>query len=85
MTSLLIEGGGEVSASALASGIVDKLVWFMAPKLMGGRESVGVIEGKFPLMKGKPLSVHRIRYRKIGEDLMIEGYLKPMEPVLGKS
>lgn len=35
VTSLLIEGGGTVAANALAEGIVNKLIYFLAPKLLG--------------------------------------------------
>jgi diaminohydroxyphosphoribosylaminopyrimidine deaminase/5-amino-6-(5-phosphoribosylamino)uracil reductase len=36
VTSVLIEGGGEVSASFLRAGLVDRLEWFRAPILLGG-------------------------------------------------
>jgi diaminohydroxyphosphoribosylaminopyrimidine deaminase / 5-amino-6-(5-phosphoribosylamino)uracil reductase len=75
MTSLMIEGGAEVNASALQSGLVDKLIWFVAPKLMGGKEALGVIGGKSPEKLKETLSVRYVRCRKVGDDLMIEGYL----------
>lgn len=46
VTSLLIEGGGEVNASAIASGVVDKLMCFVSPKLIGGQHAPGVLGGK---------------------------------------
>jgi diaminohydroxyphosphoribosylaminopyrimidine deaminase/5-amino-6-(5-phosphoribosylamino)uracil reductase len=36
VTSVLIEGGGEVAASFLRAGLVDRLEWFRAPILLGG-------------------------------------------------
>ena len=75
MTSLMIEGGAEVNASALHAGIVDKLIWFVAPKLMGGKEAVGVIGGTSKGKLQKTLPVRNIRCRKVGDDLMMEGYL----------
>jgi diaminohydroxyphosphoribosylaminopyrimidine deaminase/5-amino-6-(5-phosphoribosylamino)uracil reductase len=45
LTSLLIEGGGEVAASALAAGIVDKVIFFIAPKIIGGREAPTAVSG----------------------------------------
>ena len=38
MTSLLIEGGSRVFTSALSSGIVDKIIFFFGPKILGGDE-----------------------------------------------
>lgn len=36
VTSVLIEGGGQVAASFLRAGLVDRLEWFRAPILLGG-------------------------------------------------
>lgn len=36
ITRLMVEGGGRVAASFLANGLVDRLVWFRAPKVIGG-------------------------------------------------
>lgn len=46
ITSLLIEGGGEVNASAIASGVVDKVMCFVSPKLIGGQQAQGVLGGE---------------------------------------
>ncbi len=76
ITSLLIEGGSRVNASALASGIVDKVLFFYAPKILGGNDGVPVCTGPGPdLMSGcilaKDINIHRF-----GDDIMIEGYIK---------
>lgn len=75
ITSLMIEGGAEVNASALQAGIVDKIVWFVAPKLLGGEEALGVIGGSSPLSLEKTWRIRDLHYRRVGEDLMFEGYL----------
>ncbi len=43
--SVLIEGGGQVAASFLRAGLVDRLEWFRAPILLGGegRPCVGAL------------------------------------------
>lgn len=46
ITSLLIEGGGEVSASAIASSVVDKVMCFVSPKLIGGQQAPGGLGGE---------------------------------------
>lgn len=46
ITSLLLEGGGEVNASAIASGVVDKVMCFVSPKLIGGQHAPSVLGGE---------------------------------------
>lgn len=76
ITSVLIEGGGEINASAIAAGTVDKIMCFVAPKLIGGRHAPGPIGGKgAPSLKDVP-HLQRIRITPMpDEDFLIEGYL----------
>lgn len=75
ITSVLIEGGGEVNASAFRSGIVDKLVWFIAPKLIGRKDSVAVIEGPVHRDPEAAVRVRDLSIVPVGGDLMMTGYL----------
>ena len=45
ITSLLIEGGSSVISSALSAGIVDKIIFFFAPKILGGDDGVPICKG----------------------------------------
>ena len=45
ITSLLIEGGSQVIASAFSSGIVDKALFFYAPKILGGDDGIPICSG----------------------------------------
>jgi diaminohydroxyphosphoribosylaminopyrimidine deaminase/5-amino-6-(5-phosphoribosylamino)uracil reductase len=73
ITSLLIEGGAEVHASALKEGIVDKVVFFVAPKIMGGGESRECIASLGISRMADVVQLSSLRTERIGEDLMIEG------------
>ncbi len=75
VTSLLIEGGAEINASALAEGIVDKAIFFLAPKIMGGQRSLSSIGGVSPENLEEVTRVHDIRIKKMGEDIIVEGYV----------
>lgn len=78
ITSILIEGGGEVHASALASGVVDKVAWFIAPKLIGGREAPGPLSGPGPESLEEAVLLDRVSFGAMGNDIFVEGYiLKP--------
>lgn len=76
ISSLLIEGGGQVIGSALAAGIVDKLYLFYAPKILGGDDGIPICSGFGPKMMKDSIKVGRINVHRLGDDVMIEGYLK---------
>jgi diaminohydroxyphosphoribosylaminopyrimidine deaminase/5-amino-6-(5-phosphoribosylamino)uracil reductase len=75
VASLLIEGGGQVAGAALRSGIVDKLCLFYAPKLLAGDDGVPICAGPGPALMRDSLTVKSIRIHRLGEDLLVEGYL----------
>lgn len=72
ITSVLIEGGGEVNASALNAGIVDRLIFFIAPKLIGGRNAPGPVGGEGADAMADVLGLRDFSVRKIGKDFLIE-------------
>ena len=74
--SVLVEGGAEINASALKSGIVDKAVIFIAPMLMTGRDSLCSLGGVSPLKLSHAITLTNITSRFVGQDLMIVGYLR---------
>ena len=75
ITSVLIEGGSEINSSALHTGIVDKVIFFIAPKLIGGRNAPGAIGGSGIANLSEAIGIHNWKFKKIGEDLLVEGYL----------
>jgi len=79
ITSLMIEGGGRVIASALRAKIVDKVVFFYAPKIMGGDDGVPVCRGPGPDLMNGCISVKNINVWRFGDDVMIEGYIENKE------
>ena len=76
ITSVLIEGGAEVNASALKSGIVDKVVMFIAPTLMTGTDSLCSFGGKAPVLLKQAVHLHDVALRFVGRDLRLEGYIR---------
>jgi len=75
VTSLLIEGGSRIFTSALSSGIVDKVIFFFGPKILGGDEGFPIFRGPGPALMSESLPVRDIRVRRFDDDVMIEGYL----------
>jgi diaminohydroxyphosphoribosylaminopyrimidine deaminase/5-amino-6-(5-phosphoribosylamino)uracil reductase len=72
--SILIEGGSEVAASALKNGIVDKIIFFYAPKIIGA-DGISMI-GPLGISKvSEALTLGNIELKKIGEEFVVEGNL----------
>lgn len=75
ITSLLIEGGSRITASALSAGIADKIVFFFAPKILGGDDGVPVCRGPGPDLMKNCIPVKDIDIRRFDDDVMIQGYI----------
>ncbi len=84
ITSVLIEGGGEVHSSALKAGIVDKMGWFIAPLIIGGQGAPGPVGGEGVASLKEAISLGQITVKKCGQDIYVEGYLLtlPLTPSL---
>ncbi|MBT9132483.1 bifunctional diaminohydroxyphosphoribosylaminopyrimidine deaminase/5-amino-6-(5-phosphoribosylamino)uracil reductase RibD [candidate division NPL-UPA2 bacterium Unc8] len=74
VTSLLLEGGGEVLSSALSARVVDKALFFIAPKIIGGRDAPTTVGGEGIKSISEAVSLKRIKVRRFEEDVLIEGY-----------
>jgi diaminohydroxyphosphoribosylaminopyrimidine deaminase/5-amino-6-(5-phosphoribosylamino)uracil reductase len=75
VTSLLVEGGARVAAAALKAGIVDKVLFFYAPKILGGDDGVPMCSGPGPEKMGQSLPLHRMEVERVGADVLVSGYL----------
>lgn len=75
VVSLLIEGGAEVNAAALQAGLVDKVLFFIAPLLIGGGGAPGAIGGQgFPTLE-EAVRLERLEVKRLEPDLMVQGYV----------
>jgi len=74
ITSLLLEGGGELAAAFLQRGLVDKLLAFVAPVLVGGRAAPSPVMGEGVAKMADAVRLERVRVRRFGEDVAIEAY-----------
>jgi diaminohydroxyphosphoribosylaminopyrimidine deaminase / 5-amino-6-(5-phosphoribosylamino)uracil reductase len=73
--SLLVEGGGEVHASFFASGLVDKVHAYVAPRLIGGREAPGPVGGAGVERLAEAIPLRELDATRLGSDLLITGYV----------
>lgn len=74
LKSVMIEGGGQVAAAALKEGVVDKVLFFYGPKLLGGegKPMVGPL-GIDRVAAG--LKLHTIELHRLQDDVLVTGYL----------
>jgi diaminohydroxyphosphoribosylaminopyrimidine deaminase/5-amino-6-(5-phosphoribosylamino)uracil reductase len=75
ISSVLLEGGSGINASALKAGIVDKVVLFLAPLIIGGESAPGVVGGAGIKSLKQALNIKNLTVTPVGADWMVEGYL----------
>lgn len=76
VTSLLVEGGSRVTASMLASGVADKIMFFYAPKILGGDDGFPICRGNAPALMRDCIPIREASVRRFGEDILVEGYIE---------
>ncbi|MGG0175566.1 bifunctional diaminohydroxyphosphoribosylaminopyrimidine deaminase/5-amino-6-(5-phosphoribosylamino)uracil reductase RibD [Gottfriedia acidiceleris] len=76
ISSLLVEGGGEVNASFMNQNLVDKVIVYLAPKLIGGKNAPTFLEGTGLDKMGQAIELEEIELTKIGPDYKFIGYPK---------
>ncbi|MBI4745258.1 MAG: bifunctional diaminohydroxyphosphoribosylaminopyrimidine deaminase/5-amino-6-(5-phosphoribosylamino)uracil reductase RibD [Deltaproteobacteria bacterium] len=75
INSMMIEAGPELSASLLSEGLVDKVVFFYAPGIIGGIDAPGMVGGSGIDKLAEAIPIKEIVVKRRGEDIMIEGYV----------
>ncbi|HUR45073.1 MAG TPA: bifunctional diaminohydroxyphosphoribosylaminopyrimidine deaminase/5-amino-6-(5-phosphoribosylamino)uracil reductase RibD [Candidatus Saccharimonadales bacterium] len=75
VTSLLVEGGGEVNASFLFGGHAQRVAFFYAPKILGGRLAKKGVAGAGALHTEDALKLKNVAWKKIGEDWFLQASL----------
>jgi len=74
ITSVLVEGGGEINYSLISAGLVDKFYFFIAPKVIGGRTAPTPVMGEGVEWLEQGWTVKGIEYKQLGNDILISGY-----------
>ena len=73
IASVMIEGGAELSGNAIKEGIIDKVLIFTAPKIIGN--GLGPIKNLGIKKVDKAINLKNVATKKIGRDLLVEGNL----------
>lgn len=73
--SILLEGGGTLNYEALKHGIIDKVIAFIAPKIIGGKNALTPVEGEGISQLNNAIELNNMKIIQSGQDIMIEAYL----------
>jgi len=70
--SLLLEGGARLAWGFLSQGLIDEIVYFYAPKLIGGAEAPGMIGGAGFAKMAQAVMLEKPKLRRLGDDIMMQ-------------
>ncbi|MGB5771109.1 MAG: bifunctional diaminohydroxyphosphoribosylaminopyrimidine deaminase/5-amino-6-(5-phosphoribosylamino)uracil reductase RibD [Crocosphaera sp.] len=77
LCSVLWECGGVLGAEAIAEGVIQKIMAFIAPKIIGGVSAASPV-GDLGLEKmSDALPLQQVSFRQVDGDILVEGYLHP--------
>jgi diaminohydroxyphosphoribosylaminopyrimidine deaminase / 5-amino-6-(5-phosphoribosylamino)uracil reductase len=75
ITSVLIEGGSTVNATVLREKLVNHVLLYLAPTLLGGQDAKAMIGDHSPKSLDQAIPLRHVMVRRIGKDLVVEGDL----------
>ena len=74
ITSVLVEGGGTLMGSLFDQALVDKVVSFVAPTIVGGSSAPSPVGGQGVETIGEARQLQRVKVMRLGADVAIVGY-----------
>ena len=72
MIRVLVEGGGGLVAGLIEKKLVDEFLFFIAPKIIGGKDAVTSVEGAGIRQMNQALILNKMKIRKFRKDILIE-------------
>ena len=73
---MLVEGGGTLLGSLFDERLVDKVIAFIAPTIIGGKEAKLAVGGRGVENLVDSIRLKRVTVEKSGEDVMVSGYTR---------
>ncbi len=74
ISSVLIEGGGEINAAFFENKLIDKVIIYMAPKLIGGRNASSFLGGTGIEKMSGAVELHNVSVQPLDKDFKFVGY-----------
>ena len=72
---MLMEAGSRITAYALENRLVDKVYWFIAPRICGGDEALSPVGGRGIDLMSETINLHNVTVRSFDGDLLVEGFI----------
>ncbi len=72
---VLLEGGSRLIGAALRQNVVDRVIWMIAPRILGGDDAIVAVGGPSPKNLSEALDLKNVRIRRLGPDLVVTGEL----------
>ncbi|HOW42524.1 MAG TPA: bifunctional diaminohydroxyphosphoribosylaminopyrimidine deaminase/5-amino-6-(5-phosphoribosylamino)uracil reductase RibD [Candidatus Omnitrophota bacterium] len=76
ITTVLVEGGGTLIGSLFDEKLVDKVMFFISPKIIGGKEAISSVMGRGVSRLDAASAVKDVRVKRFKDDILIEGYVR---------
>jgi diaminohydroxyphosphoribosylaminopyrimidine deaminase/5-amino-6-(5-phosphoribosylamino)uracil reductase len=78
--SILLEGGSRLNHAVMTAGLVDRVMVYIAPKLLGGSDGVGMFSGAGPQFLHEAMTLTEVRVNRFGQDILVEGEVEKCSP-----
>jgi diaminohydroxyphosphoribosylaminopyrimidine deaminase/5-amino-6-(5-phosphoribosylamino)uracil reductase len=76
ITNILVEGGGTLNGALFDEGLVDRVMFFISPKIIGGKDAISSVMGLGISRVDKAVKLRNIKVKHLGEDLLLQADVK---------
>jgi diaminohydroxyphosphoribosylaminopyrimidine deaminase/5-amino-6-(5-phosphoribosylamino)uracil reductase len=75
LTNILVEGGGTLIGSLFDCNLVDRALFFIAPKIIGGKDAISSVMGRGVTYVDRAVKLKDASIKKIDDDFLVEGII----------
>ncbi len=76
ITNIIVEGGGTLIGSLFDERLVDRILFFISPKIIGGKDAISSVMGKGVRRVDQAVKLRGVKFRRFGEELLVEAGVK---------
>lgn len=76
IANILVEGGGTLIGSLFDDKLVDKVLFFVSPKIIGGKDAISSVMGQGISRIESAIRLREVRIKRSGDDFLVEGYIQ---------